>query len=59
MERYRMDEVGSLKLLEHLIARVSDEKKDLTPCSLDDDASEDERNEICLNYYFSSVSEES
>jgi hypothetical protein len=48
MENYRMDEVDSLKLLEHLISRISGEKKDLTPCVLDEAASEEEKSEICI-----------
>lgn len=59
MEKDRFDEVRSIKLLEHLINRISAERQALRLHELDANASEDEKREVCCNYRFSSPSDDS
>lgn len=59
MEKDLFDEIRSIKLLEHLISRISAERQGLRPQELDANASEDEKREVCCNYRFSSPSDSS
>lgn len=59
MEKDRFDEVRSIKLLEHLINRISADRQGLHPVKRDEFASEDEKREVCCNYNFSSPSDDS